>query len=302
MYWLMMSSSLLKNNWTICIHGPNRIKGIQLYKRIRCHGFQVIYVTWKQKIGKVNTDNIIELDPISPIYKDPITSVEHNANRMKKLALEGLSRVKTDFSLRTRDDIEFANIPTLIKNLGHIEEFLDNRIGVLNTGTSPFEYFPYHLSDYLTIGKTNKQIEIWKTMDTSSNDLLWQYLIISKIIHGKTGFRGTRYAAEQQLGLSVAKHFGIKPTLKFIDDNKDLKFKDKFLDHILICNEEYLQITGPRRLFDNTRIKYTNQNFKYSNANELKPNKVYKSKRLKSLLSIPIILVMKCINTLLSKY
>ena len=298
----MMSSLLLKNKWTICIHGPNRNKGMQLYNRIKHHGFQAVYVTWKEGTREVDVDNVVEVDPIPPIYKDPISSVEHNANRMKKLALESLKLVKTDFSLRTRDDIEFSDISKLMKNLVHIEKFLDNKIGVLNTGTAPFEYFCYHLSDYLTIGKTDKQIEIWKTMDTSSNDLSWKNLLISKLIHGKTGFRATRYAAEQQLGLSVAKHFGIRPSLKFIDDNKDIKFKDKFLNHILIFSEEYLQINGPKNLFDNTRIKYTQKNFQYSNANELKPYLKNKSKRLKSLLAVPIILVVKCINTLLLKF
>jgi len=298
----MTRSLLLKNKWTICIHGPNRNKGMQLHNRIKNHGFQAVYVTWKEGKREIDVDNVVEVDPIPPIYKDPISSVEHNANRMKKLALESLKLVKTDFSLRTRDDIEFSDISKLMKNLVHIEKFLDNKIGVLNTGTAPFEYFCYHLSDYLTIGKTDKQIEIWKTMDTSSNDLSWKNLLISKLIHGKTGFRATRYAAEQQLGISVAKHFGIRPSLKFIDDNKDVKFKDKFLNHILIFSEEYLQINGPKNLFDNTRIKYTQKNFQYSNANELKPYLENKSKRLKSLLAVPIILVVKCINTLLLKF
>ena len=298
----MMSLSLLKNNWTICIHGPNRIRGIELYKRFKHHGFKVIYITWCQGINIDKSPDIIEIEPIPPIYKDPLSWVEHNANRMKKLALEGLKLVKTDFSLRTRDDIEFGDILLLIKNLVVLEKFLDNRIGVLNIGTSPFEYFAYHLSDYLTIGKTDKQIEIWNTMDTSSNDLSLKHLIFSKLIHGKTGFRGTRYAAEQQLGLSVAKHFGIQPSLEFIDDNKDIKFKDKFLEHILICSEEYLQIKGPQRLFDDSRIKFTQQKFQFSKANDLTPNKEYKAKRIKSLLALPTILVMKCINILFSKY
>lgn len=298
----MMSSSLLKNNWTICIHGPNRIRGIELYKRIKHHGFKVIYVTWCQGMNSIRSRDIIEIEPIPSSYKDPLTSVEHNANRMKKLALEGLKLVNTDFSLRTRDDIEFDDIPLLIKNLVIIETFLDNRIAVLNTGTSPFEYFAYHLSDYLTIGKTEKQIEIWKKMDTSLNELSLKHLIFSKLIHGKTGFRGTRYAAEQQLGLSVAKHFGIQPSLEFIDDNKDIKFKNKFLEHILICSEEYLQIKGPQRLFDDSRIKFTQQKFQFSKANELTSNKEYKAKRIKSLLALPTILVIKCINTLFSKY
>ena len=298
----MMSWLLLKNNWTICIHGPNRIRGTDLYKRIKHYGFKVIYVTWYQGMDRVKSPDIIEVEPVPSIYKDPLTSVEHNANRMKKLALEGLKQVKTDFSLRTRDDIEFANIPLLIKNLAVIEKFLDNRIGVLNTGTSPFEYFAYHLSDYLTIGKTDKQIEIWNTMDTSSNNISLKYLFLSKLIYGKTGFRGTRYAAEQQLGLSVAKQFGIKPSLRFVDDNQDFKFKDKFLEHILIFSEEYLQINGPPRLFDNSRIKYTQQKFQFSKANELTPNQEYKPKRIKSLLALPTILLMKCINTLFLKY
>lgn len=298
----MTSSLLLKNKWTICIHGPNRNKGIELYNRVKYHGFQAVYVTWKVDTRKVNIDNIIEIDPIPPIYKDPISSVEHNANRMKKLALESLKLVKTDFSLRTRDDIEFSDIPKLMENLVHIEKFLDNKIGVLNTGTAPFEYFCYHLSDYLTIGKTDKQIEIWKNMDTSLNDLSWKNLVISKLIHGKTGFRATRYAAEQQLGLSVAQHFGIQPSLRFIDDDKDIKFKDKFLEHIFIFSEEYLLINGPKNLFDRTRIKYTQKVFQFSNANELKPDQRNKSKRLKSLLALPIILAVKCINILLLKF
>ena len=298
----MMSSSLLKNSWTICIHGPNYIRGIELHKRFKHHGFKAIYVTWCQSMHIDKSPDIIEIEPIPSIYKDPLTWVEHNANRMRKLALEGLKLVRTDFSLRTRDDIEFDDIPSLIKNLVIIERFLDNRIAVLNTGTSPFEYFAYHLSDYLTIGKTKKQIEIWKTMETSLNELSLKHLIFSKLIYGKTGFRGTRYAAEQQLGLSVAKHFGIQPSLEFIDDNNDIKFKDKFLEHILICSEEYLQIKGPQRLFDDSRIKFTQQKFQFSKANELTPNKEYKAKRIKSLLALPTILVIKCINTLFSKY
>lgn len=298
----MMSSLLLKNNWTICIQGPNLIKGIDLYKRIKSYGFQALYVTWKQGNDRVNSHDIIEVEPIPSIYKDPLTSVEHNANRMKKLALEGLKNVKTEFSLRTRDDIDFFDIPQLIKNLVLIERFLNTRIGVLNTGTAPFEYFPYHISDYLTIGKTEQQIKIWKTMDTTLNDLSLKYLLFSKLIHRKTGFRATRYAAEQQLGLSVAKHFGINPSLKFIDDNRDIKFKDKFLEHILIFSEQYLQIHGPLRLFDETRLKYTQQKFEYSTANKLIPNQEYKPKHIKSLLALPTILVIKCINTLFSKY
>ena len=43
-------------------------------------------------------------------------------------------------------------------------------------------------------------------MDTSLNNLSLKYLLLSTN-YGKTGFRGTRFAAEQQLGLSVAKHF-----------------------------------------------------------------------------------------------
>jgi hypothetical protein len=143
----MMSSSLLKNNWTICIHGPNRIRGIELHKRFKHHGFKAIYVTWCQSMHIDKSPDIIEIEPIPSIYKDPLTWVEHNANRMRKLALEGLKLVRTDFSLRTRDDIEFDDIPSLIKNLVIIERFFDNRIAVLNTGTSPFEYFAYHLSD-----------------------------------------------------------------------------------------------------------------------------------------------------------
>ena len=145
----------------------------------------------------------------------------------------------------------------------------------------------------MTIGKTDKQIEIWKTMDTSSNDLSYKNLVINKLIQGKTGFRATRYAAE---------YFGIRPSLKFIDDNKDIKFKDKLLKHIFIFSEEYLQINGPKILFDNTRIRNTQNNLQYLNANELKQYIENKSKCLKSLSAVPIILVSKCINILFLKF
>ena len=125
----MMSCSLLKNNWTICIHGPNRIRGIELYKRIKHHGFKVIYVTWYQGIDRIKSPDIIEVEPIPSIYKDPLTSVEHNANRMKKLALEGLKQVKTDFSLRTRDDIEFARRMELHSTNENVEQYINSNFG-----------------------------------------------------------------------------------------------------------------------------------------------------------------------------
>lgn len=139
----------------------------------------------------------------------------------------------------------------------------------------------------MTIEKTDKHIEIWKTMDISSNDISWKNHVISKLMLAK------RYVAEPQIVLSLAKHFRKRTSLKF---------KNKFLEDILIFSEEHLQINGIKNFFDKTRIKYMQNNCQYSSTNELRSHIDNKFNRLKSLLVVPIILVVKCINILLLRF
>ena len=49
----------------------------------------------------------------------------------------------------------------------------------------------------------------------------------------KKGFRAKRYIAGSQLGISSAKHFRIRTSLKFKDNNRDIQFTNKFLEDIL---------------------------------------------------------------------
>lgn len=221
---------VLSENISVVIQGAilhNKISSVieSVYKNLP--NAEIILSTWKGQggvIAKQYADIIlVESDPVSDSYQDPISGVYDNLHRQLITTQMGLSNASREYSLKMRSDLlidstDFFYIEEIDKKLG--VNFLSKKITITNLGfTNPVKVpFLAHFSDLVMLGRTSDLRQYW-TFVKDLNPVLDYYAFVkSKLFFNRSGLRCSRYACEQQIGINaISKNFG-EYKLKHLDD------------------------------------------------------------------------------------
>lgn len=189
---------MTEDNLTIVFQGPEVISNaINITfsaietARTRFPGTRIIFSTWSVASMKeyidLGVEVLISKDPGSPL-RDEKNKILMNLQRQLTSTSAGITAVKTEFAIKIRSDMTFANrnIIQLMDSLQHKGKrkeqytFLNERVIVLDvTSINPklVEPLPFHPCDWFYAGKTEDLKILFPIQSSIDEDEIAKYYI-----------------------------------------------------------------------------------------------------------------------------